>query len=129
MRTTLTLDDDLLAQAQQISGLTERTQLIREALLALVQRKSARRLARLGDTEAQLHPIPAARTRRRHDPCRYPEPDHLPPWGPLFLQSGRQLGLGRSGCGAGARDRAQCRGPARGAHHPGKRAVVGVLIG
>ena len=36
MRTTLTLDDDLLAQAHQISGLTERTQLIREALLALV---------------------------------------------------------------------------------------------
>ena len=58
MRTTLTLDDDLLAQAQQISGLTERTQLIREALLALVQRKSARRLARLGGTEVQLHPIP-----------------------------------------------------------------------
>ena len=47
MRTTLTLDDELLAQAQQISGLTERTQLIREALRALVQRESARRLARL----------------------------------------------------------------------------------
>ena len=45
MPTTLTLDDDLLAQAQQISGLTERTQLIREALLALEQRESARRLA------------------------------------------------------------------------------------
>ena len=58
MRTTLTLDDDLLAQAHQISGLTERTQLIREALLALVQRESARRLARLGGTEAQLQPIP-----------------------------------------------------------------------
>ena len=57
MRTTLTLDDELLAQAQQISGLTERTQLIREALLALVQRESARRLARLGGTEAQLQPI------------------------------------------------------------------------
>ena len=58
MRTTLTLDDDLLAQAHQISGLTERTQLIREALLALVQRESARRLARLGGTEAQLQHIP-----------------------------------------------------------------------
>ncbi len=58
MRTTLTLDDDLLAQAHQISGLTERTQLIREALLALVQRESARRLARLGGTEAQLQAIP-----------------------------------------------------------------------
>ena len=61
MRTTLTLDDEVLAQAQQISGLTERTQLIREALLALVQRESARRLARLGGTEPQLQPIPRRR--------------------------------------------------------------------
>ncbi|MDP2163223.1 MAG: type II toxin-antitoxin system VapB family antitoxin [Hydrogenophaga sp.] len=58
MRTTLTLDDELLAQAQHISGLTERSQLIREALLALIQRESARRLARLGGTETQLEPIP-----------------------------------------------------------------------
>jgi Arc/MetJ family transcription regulator len=58
MRTTLTLDDQLLAQAQKISGLTERTQLLREALLALVQRESAHRLAQLGGTEPQLLPIP-----------------------------------------------------------------------
>jgi Arc/MetJ family transcription regulator len=58
MRTTLNLDDELLAQAQQISGLTERTQLIREALLALVERESARRLSKLGGTEAHLQPIP-----------------------------------------------------------------------
>ena len=58
MRTNIDIDDELLAQAHQISGLTERTQLIREALLALVQRESARRLARLGGTEAQLQPIP-----------------------------------------------------------------------
>ena len=61
MRTTLTLDDELLAQAQQISGLTERSQLIHEALRALVQRESARRLARLGGTEPQLQPIPRRR--------------------------------------------------------------------
>ena len=61
MRTTLTLDDELLAQAQQISGLTERSQLIRDALRALVQRESARRLARLGGTEPQLQPIPRRR--------------------------------------------------------------------
>ncbi|UUZ68405.1 type II toxin-antitoxin system VapB family antitoxin [Polaromonas sp. P2-4] len=48
MRTTINLDDELLAQAQLMSGLTERTQLLREALLALVQRESARRLAKLG---------------------------------------------------------------------------------
>ena len=57
MRTTLNLDDELLAQAHQLSGLTERTQLICEALLALVERESARRLSKLGGTEAQLQPI------------------------------------------------------------------------
>ena len=54
MRTTLTLDDDLLLTAQQMSGLTERSQVIREALTALVQRESARRLAKLGGTEPLL---------------------------------------------------------------------------
>lgn len=58
MRTTINLDDELLAQAQLMSGLTERTQLLREALLALVQRESARRLAKLGGSQAQLQPIP-----------------------------------------------------------------------
>jgi Arc/MetJ family transcription regulator len=62
MRTTLTLDDELLAQAQKISGLTERAQLMREALLALVQRESARRLAQLGGTEPQLQSIPRRQT-------------------------------------------------------------------
>jgi len=62
MRTTLTLDDDLLLKAQQISGLTERGQLIREALLALVQRESARRLALLGGSEPQLQPVSRRQT-------------------------------------------------------------------
>ena len=57
MRTTVTLDDDLLDQAQKISGLTERSQLLREALLALVQRESAHRLALLGGTEPQLQSV------------------------------------------------------------------------
>lgn len=61
MRTTINLDDELLAQAQLMSGLTERTQLLREALLALVQRESARRLARLGGTEPQLQSLPRRR--------------------------------------------------------------------
>ena len=61
MRTTINLDDELLAQAQLMSGLTERTQLLREALLALVQRESARRLAKLGGTQAQLKTIPRRR--------------------------------------------------------------------
>lgn len=58
MRTTLNLDDDLLKQAQRLSGISERTQLVREALKALVQRESARRLAALGGSEPQLEAIP-----------------------------------------------------------------------
>lgn len=58
MRTTLNLDDKLLAQAQQLTGLTERTQLIREALLALVQRESSRRLAQLGGSQPELQSVP-----------------------------------------------------------------------
>ena len=61
MRTTLTLDNQLLAQAQKISGLTKRSQLLREALLALVQRESAHRLAQLAGTEPQLTDIPRHR--------------------------------------------------------------------
>ena len=58
MRTTINLDDELLAQAQRLSGLTERTQLVRKALLALVQRESAKRLAQLGGTQVGLQSIP-----------------------------------------------------------------------
>jgi Arc/MetJ family transcription regulator len=62
MRTTVNLDDELLGQAQQLSGISERTQLIREALKALVQRESARRLAALGGSEPQLVAIPRRRS-------------------------------------------------------------------
>lgn len=58
MRITLNLDDELLSQAQQLSGINERTQLVREALKALVQRESARRLAALGGSEPKLESIP-----------------------------------------------------------------------
>lgn len=54
MRTTLSLDDDLLDKAQALTGVSERTALLREALRALIQRESARRLALLGGTEPQL---------------------------------------------------------------------------
>jgi Arc/MetJ family transcription regulator len=57
MRTTLALDDELLARAHAISGLKEKTELVREALKALIERESARRLARLGGTEPDLEPI------------------------------------------------------------------------
>lgn len=58
MRTTLALDDDLLAKAQALTGLTEKAALVREALQALIQRESAKRLALLGDTEPELENIP-----------------------------------------------------------------------
>jgi Arc/MetJ family transcription regulator len=51
MRTTVTLDDDLLDEARELTGLTERSQVLREALKALVERESARRLARLGGSQ------------------------------------------------------------------------------
>jgi len=54
MRTTVTLDDALLERAERLSGLHERSALLREALAALTQRESARRLARLGGTEGAL---------------------------------------------------------------------------
>jgi Arc/MetJ family transcription regulator len=54
MRTTLNLDDDLLAEAQRLTGMTERTALIHEGLRALIERESARRLARLGASELLL---------------------------------------------------------------------------
>ncbi len=62
MRTTLALDDNLLAEAQAYTGLEEKTALIREALKALIERESARRLARLGGTEPRLKPIPRRRS-------------------------------------------------------------------
>ena len=61
MRATLALDDDLVARAQAFTGLKEKSSLVREALKALIERESARRLARLGGTE----PDAAAPPRRR----------------------------------------------------------------
>ena len=63
VRTTLALDDDLLAEAQRLTGTTEKAALVRQALTALIERESARRLSRLGGTEPQVGPAP----RRRPD--------------------------------------------------------------
>ena len=54
MRTTLALDDDLLEKAQAYTGLQEKSALVREALKALIERESARRLALLGGTEPEI---------------------------------------------------------------------------
>jgi Arc/MetJ family transcription regulator len=61
MRTTLALDDDLVAKAQAFTGLKEKSSLIREALKALIERESARRLARLGGSEPDLKAPPRRR--------------------------------------------------------------------
>jgi Arc/MetJ family transcription regulator len=62
MRTTLNLDDDLIAEAQRLAGLTERTAVIHEGLRALIERESARRLARLGGSEPALRSVPRRRS-------------------------------------------------------------------
>jgi Arc/MetJ family transcription regulator len=61
MRTTIALDDNLLQQAQEFTGLTEKAALIREALKALIEREAARRLAALGGTMPELEDIPRRR--------------------------------------------------------------------
>ena len=58
MRTTVSLDDELVRRAQEFTGLAEKTVLIREALKALIERESARRLASLGGTMPRLKTIP-----------------------------------------------------------------------
>ena len=58
MRTTLNIDDKLLDEARRITGMTEKTSLVREGLRALIERESARRLARLGGSEPQLESVP-----------------------------------------------------------------------
>ena len=62
MRTTLAIDDDLLAKAQEFTGLREKSSLVREALKALIERESARRLARLGGSEPDLKAPPRRRS-------------------------------------------------------------------
>jgi len=64
MRTTVTLDDELVRIAQEFTGVEEKTALIREALKALIERESARRLASLGGAMPGLQNIP----RRRQAP-------------------------------------------------------------
>ncbi len=62
MRTTINIDDHLLDEAQRLSGVKERTALVHAGLKALIERESARRLARLGGTEPQLKPVPRRRS-------------------------------------------------------------------
>ena len=64
MRTTLTIDDRLWAEAQRTTGISEKAKLLQQGLQALVELESARRLAKLGGSEPQLGPI----ARRQAEP-------------------------------------------------------------
>jgi Arc/MetJ family transcription regulator len=66
MRTTVTIDDDLLANAQKSSGIKEKSALVSEALRGMIQREAYRRLALLGGSEPGLKAPP----RRRQKPAR-----------------------------------------------------------
>lgn len=65
MRTTINIDDDLLREAQRLSGLKEKTAVVHAGLEALIARESARRLARLGGSEKQLRSVPRRRRSKR----------------------------------------------------------------
>ena len=64
MKTTVTVDDALLKRAEGLTGITDKTDLAREGLRALIERESARKLARLGGSQPQLRPIPRRRSEK-----------------------------------------------------------------
>ncbi|MBX3147758.1 MAG: type II toxin-antitoxin system VapB family antitoxin [Gemmatimonadales bacterium] len=65
MKTTLNIDDHLLTEARRLTGIAEKTELVRAGLESLIERESARRLARLGGSEPGLRPVPRRRSRAR----------------------------------------------------------------
>lgn len=62
MRTTVTIDDELLAKASKLAGPMDRTAILSEGLKALIERESAKRLARLGGTQPSIKAAPRRRT-------------------------------------------------------------------
>jgi len=63
MRTTLNLDDELVNQAKDLTGIKEKTALLHAGLQALVAKEAARRLAALGGSSPRLRPIPRRRSK------------------------------------------------------------------
>jgi Arc/MetJ family transcription regulator len=61
MRTTINVDDELIEEAQRLTGIKERTALIHEGLKALITREAARRLVRLGGSDAHASAPPRRR--------------------------------------------------------------------
>jgi Arc/MetJ family transcription regulator len=64
MRTTLNIDPSLLKEASKLTGVSEKTSLVKMGLEALISRESAKRLADLGGTEKGLRPIPRRRSNK-----------------------------------------------------------------
>jgi Arc/MetJ family transcription regulator len=62
MRATVALDDELVSKAQELTGITERTALLRDGLKALIHLEASRRLAALGGREPELEDIKRVRT-------------------------------------------------------------------
>ncbi len=62
MRTTINIDDQALARASRLTGIREKTSIVRLGLQALIAQESARRLAQLGGTEKLLRRVPRRRT-------------------------------------------------------------------
>ena len=89
MRTTLNIDDDLLDKATKLAGPMDRTAVVREGLKALIERESARRLARLGGSQPTLSLAP----RRRSDSPQADAIRRPPPEGVSQLGSGPALTL------------------------------------
>lgn len=65
MRTTINIDDELLAKAAKLTGPLDRSALIHEGLKALIERESAKRLARLGGSQPDLKAAPRRRQQIR----------------------------------------------------------------
>jgi Arc/MetJ family transcription regulator len=61
MRTTLNIDDKILEKASQLTGIKEKTTLVRRGLEALISQESSKRLSKLGGTEKNLNNIPRRR--------------------------------------------------------------------
>ena len=62
MRTTINIDDEILSKASELTGVKEKTALVRMGLEYLIARESAKRLAKLGGTAKDLRPIPRRRS-------------------------------------------------------------------
>ncbi len=65
MRTTINIDDNLLKKAAELTGIKEKTSLVREGLNTLIALESSKRLAKLGGTEKELTDIPRRKTQNK----------------------------------------------------------------